>query len=197
MEDIQDKIEDLLMEAHHDVAKSYILYREKHKELRFIKERSEYIDECSVSKNNTATLSEVDENANVQNKNVATIEAETYKSLNKEIQRYKVTKKLQELFPDSELDKEYINDLAIKKIIYVHDEASSPVPKPYCGAFSLYPFLLHGTSSLDGLKTGAPTNLTSFCGQFNNLVFLLSSQYKGAVAFGEFFNVFYYYCVKE
>ena len=41
------------------------------------------------------------------------------------------------------------------------------------------------------------TNLISFCGQFNNLVFLLSSQFKGAVAFGEFFNAVYYYCTKE
>lgn len=195
IEEIQDQIEKVLSQlGYFDVARSYIVYREKHKELRFIKERSDYIDKCARSSENTATLSEVDENANVQNKNVATIEAETYKAFNKEIQRYKMRRKLQEIFP--EVADQYTKDLE-SKIIYAHDEASSPVPKPYCVAVNLYPFLLSGTSTLDGLKTKSPTNLNSFCGQFSNLVFLLSSQYRGAVSFGEFFNVFYYYCIKE
>lgn len=195
VEEIQDQIEGALFECgFFDIAKSYILYREKHKDLRFIKERSDYIDKCSESNENTATVSEVDENANVQSKNVATIEAEVYKGLNKEIQRYKMTKKLKKLYP--EVADKYIEDLE-SHIIYQHDEASSPTPKPYCVAVSMYPFLLHGTSTLDGLKSEAPKNLTSFCGQFNNLIFLLSSQFKGAIACGEFFNVFYYYCVKE
>lgn len=195
VEELQDQIEQALFECDHfDVAKAFILYRDKHKELRFLKERSNYIDECTLSNDNTATLSEVDANANVQNKNVATIEAEVYKTLNKQIQRYKMKKRLQKLFP--EVADQYEKDLE-SHIIYTHDEASSPVPKPYCVAVSMYPFLLHGTSNLDGLKSEAPKNLTSFCGQFNNLIFLLSSQFKGAVACGEFFNVFYYYCVKE
>ena len=195
VEELQDQIEQALYECDHfDVMKAFILYRDKHKELRFLKERSDYIDECTFSEANTATLSEVDANANVQNKNVATIESEVYKSLNKQIQRYKMKKRLQRMFP--EVADQYEKDLE-SHIIYTHDEASSPVPKPYCVAVSMYPFLLNGTSTLDGLKSKAPTNLTSFCGQFNNLIFLLSSQFKGAVACGEFFNVFYYYCVKE
>ena len=100
-----------------------------------------------------------------------------------------MTKKLKELYP--EVANWYIYDLE-HHWIYQHDEASSPTPKPYCVAVSMYPFLLHGTSTLDGLKSEAPKNLTSFCGQFNNLIFLLSSQFKGAIACGEFFNVFYY-----
>lgn len=195
VEELQDQIEQALFECgHFEVAKAFILYRDKHKELRFLKERSDYIDKCTLSNSNTATLSEVDANANVQNKNVATIEAEVYKSINKDIQRYKMKKRLMRLFP--EVADQYEKDLN-SHVIYTHDEASSPVPKPYCVAVSMYPFFREGTSNLDGLGTTAPTNLTSFCGQFNNLVFLLSSQYKGAVAFGEFFNAFYYYCVKE
>ena len=195
VEELQDQIEGALFECgFFDIAKSYILYREKHKDLRFIKERSDYIDKCSESNDNTATVSEVDENANVQSKNVATIEAEVYKTLNKEIQRYKMVKKLKEMYP--EVAEQYLYDLE-HHFIYQHDEASSPTPKPYCVAISMYPFLLHGTSTLDGLKSEAPKNLTSFCGQFNNLIFLLSSQFKGAIACGEFFNVFYYYCVKD
>lgn len=195
VEELQDQIEQALFECgHFEVAKAFILYRDKHKELRFLKERSDYIDKCTLSNSNTATLSEVDANANVQNKNVATIEAEVYKSINKDIQRYKMKKRLIKLFP--EVADQYEKDLN-SHIIYTHDEASSPIPKPYCVAVSMYPFFREGTSNLDGLGSTAPTNLISFCGQFNNLVFLLSSQYKGAVAFGEFFNAFYYYCVKE
>jgi len=195
VEELQDQIEGALFECgFFDIAKSYILYREKHKDLRFIKERSDYIDRCSRSDENTATVSEVDENANVQSKNVATIESEVYKTLNKQIQRYKMKKKLEHMYP--EVADQYEVDLE-HHIIYQHDEASSSIPKPYCVAVSMYPFLLHGTSTLDGLKSEAPKNLTSFCGQFNNLIFLLSSQFKGAIACGEFFNVFYYYCVKE
>ena len=195
VEELQDQIEQsLFICGHFDVMKAFILYRDKHKELRFLKERSDYIDECTFSNDNTATLSEVDANANVQSKNVATIEAEVYKSLNKQIQRYKMKKRLQKMYP--EVANQYEKDLN-DRIIYTHDESSSPIPKPYCVAVSMYPFLLNGTSTLDGLKSKAPTNLNSFCGQFNNLIFLLSSQFKGAVAVGEFFNVFYYYCVKE
>jgi ribonucleoside-triphosphate reductase len=195
VEELQDQIEQsLFICGHFDVMKAFILYRDKHKELRFLKERSDYIDECTFSNDNTATLSEVDANANVQSKNVATIEAEVYKSLNKQIQRYKMKKRLQKMYP--EVANQYEKDLK-DRIIYTHDESSSPIPKPYCVAVSMYPFLLNGTSTLDGLKSKAPTNLNSFCGQFNNLIFLLSSQFKGAVAVGEFFNVFYYYCVKE
>lgn len=195
VEELQDQIEESLFElGFFEEAKAFILYRDKHKELRFLKERSNYIDKCTMSNNNTATLSEVDENANVQNKNVATIESEVYKSLNKQLQRYKMKKRLSKMYP--EVAEQYEKDLE-SHIMYVHDEASSPVPKPYCVAVSMYPFLLKGTSTLDGLKSEAPENLSSFCGQFNNLIFLLSSQFKGAVACGEFFNVIYYYCVKE
>ena len=40
------------------VAKSYILYREKHKQARFIRERLDYMDRYSESSDNAATSSE-------------------------------------------------------------------------------------------------------------------------------------------
>ena len=64
-------------------------------------------------------------------------------------------------------------------------------------AVSLYPLVTEGSSTLDGLRTSPPKNLDSFCGQLTNTIFLLSSQCKGAVGIGEFFNFFDYYCVKE
>ena len=129
-----------------------------------------------------------------KNKNVATLEAELYKPTNMEVSRYRVTKKLKEL--NSPYADQYIKDLE-SHWLYKHDESSAPAIKPYCVAANMFPFLQKGTSTLDKLNTGAPKNITSFSGQFVNLVFLLSSQFQGAVAFGEFFNVFTYYCVKE
>lgn len=192
VEKLQDIVETQLMhEKHYDVAKAYILYREKHKDLRFIKERVDYMDNYAHSSENAATSSETDANANVAIKNVSNLDGEVYKTLNRQIQRYRMKKKLKEMFPD--VADSYEADLA-HHTIYVHDEASSPAVKNYCEAVSLYPLVMEGTSGLDGLKASAPKNLSSFCGQFCNLAFLLSAQCKGAVAFGEFFNVMDHYC---
>ena len=195
VEQLQDIVENQLMYDKYFVeAKAYILYREKHKDLRFIKERVDYMDNYARSGDNAASSSETDANANVAIKNVANLDGEVFKTLNRQIQRYRMKKKLKEIFP--EVADRYEDDLH-HHCIYVHDEASSPAVKNYCEAVSLYPFVLDGTSGLDGLGASAPKNLSSFCGQFCNLAFLLSAQCKGAVAFGEFFNVFDYYCVKD
>ena len=195
VEDIQDQVEELLMDYDYpQVAKEYILYRAKHKETRFIRDRINYMDRYSRSSDNAATSSETDANANVTMKNVANLEGEVYKTTNRIIQRQRMKDKLNELFP--EVAKQYEKDLN-HHIIYTHDEASTPVLKNYCEAVSLYPLMVNGVGEIDGITPKAPTNLNSFCGQFVNLAFLLASQCKGAVAFGSFFVAFNYYCVKE
>ena len=195
IEEIQNRIEDILMNNHHfKVAKAYIIYREKHREARFIKERIDYMNQYSQSTSNAATSSETDGNSNVSIKNVANLEGEVYKTTNRIIQRQRMKDKLKQMFP--EVAEQYEKDIN-HHIIYIHDEASTPVLKNYCMAVSLYPLMEHGTSTMDGLLASSPKNIDSFCGQFVNLVFLLSSQCKGAVGFGEFFNFFDYYCAKE
>ena len=195
IEDIQDSVvKSIIASGEWDVALAYHSYREKHKELRFIKERVDWIDKYMESKENAATSSETDANANVSIKNVANIDGEVYKSINRQIQRYRMTKQLEKQFP--EVAEQYVKDLE-HHIIYAHDEASSPAVKNYCEAVSLYPLLVEGTKGMDGLGTVAPKNLSSFCGQLVNLTFLLSAQCKGAVAFGEFFNFLDYFCVKD
>lgn len=195
IEDIQDDVvHSILLAGEWDVALAYAAYREKHKELRFIKDRVDWINGYVNSKENAATSSETDANANVSIKNVANIDGEVYKTVNRQIQRYRMTKKLAQMFP--EVAEQYEKDLN-DHIIYVHDEASSPAVKNYCEAVSLYPLLVDGTKGMDGLGTTAPKNLNSFCGQLVNLTFLLSAQCKGAVAFGEFFNFLDYFCAKD
>lgn len=195
VEEIQDKIENILMnDKFFDVAKAYILYREKHKQARFIRERIDYMDKYSQSNDNAATSSETDANANVTMKNVANLEGEVYKTTNRVIQRQRMKDKLNEMFP--EVAKRYEEDLN-HHIIYTHDEATTPVLKQYCMAVSLYPLMMEGVGNIDGITPSAPNDLQSFSGQITNLVFLLSSQCKGAVAVGEYFIALNYYIVKE
>lgn len=195
VEEIQNRVEKYLMDnKYFQAAKSFILYREKHKEDRILKDRLSYMMQYVNSKENAATSSEEDSNANVSVKNVANLNGETYKNTNRRLQRMWMRNKLKEMFP--EVASQYEKDLE-SHIIYTHDESSFPVPTNYCEAVSLYPLLMDGTSSMDGLRTTPPHNLNSFCGQLINLTFLLAAQCKGAVAFGEFFNFFDYFCVKE
>lgn len=195
VEEIQDKIEHILMHDNFfDVAKAYILYREKHKQARFIRERIDYMDKYSQSTENAATSSETDANANVTMKNVANLEGEVYKTTNRIIQRQRMKDKLHEIYP--EVAKQYEDDLN-HHIIYTHDEATTPVLKQYCMAVSLYPLMMEGVGNIDGITPSAPNDLQSFSGQITNLIFLLSSQCKGAVAVGEYFIALNYYIVKE
>lgn len=195
IEEIQNKVEDVLMnDKHFDVAKSYIIYREQHKQARFIRERLDYMDKYSQSNDNAATSSETDANANVTMKNVANLEGEVYKTTNRIIQRQRMKDKLNELYP--EVAKQYKEDLE-HHIIYTHDEATTPVLKQYCMAVSLYPLMMEGVGNIDGITPSAPNDLQSFSGQITNLIFLLSSQCKGAVAVGEYFIALNYYIVKE
>ena len=195
IEEIQNKVEDVLMnDKHFDVAKSYIIYREQHKQARFIRERIDYMNEYSQSNENAATSSETDANANVTMKNVANLEGEVYKTTNRVIQRQRMKDKLNEMYP--EVAKKYEEDLN-SHIIYTHDEATTPVLKQYCMAVSLYPLMMEGVGNMDGITPTPPNDLQSFGGQVTNLIFLLSSQCKGAVAVGEYFIALNYYIVQE
>jgi ribonucleoside-triphosphate reductase len=195
IEEVQNKVEDVLMnDKHFDVARSYIIYREQHKQARFIRERIDYMDEYSQSNENAATSSETDANANVTMKNVANLEGEVYKTTNRVIQRQRMKDKLNEMYP--EVAKKYEEDLN-SHIIYTHDEATTPVLKQYCMAVSLYPLMMEGVGNIDGITPTPPNDLQSFSGQVTNLIFLLSSQCKGAVAVGEYFIALNYYIVQE
>lgn len=195
IEEIQNKVEDILMnEKHFDVAKAYIIYRNKHEESRFIRERIDYMSNYADSDDNAASSSETDPNANVTQKNVANLDGEVYKTKNRIIQRQRMKDELNVLYP--EVAKQYEIDVE-NHIIYPHDEASVPTLKFYCQADTLYPLMTEGVGNIDGVTPGPPNDLQSFSGQITNLTFLLSSQCKGAVAFGEYFIALNYYIIAE
>ena len=154
-----------------------------------IDNRLSFIDHY-IAAQNAASGSEVDSNANVTHKTLATLEAELYKPLTIELNRAKVCAKLTERFGES-VAEQYRQDLK-DHLIYVHDESSL---KPYCASISLYPFILEGTKSVGGVS-GAPKNLQSFCGGFVNLVYQIASNFAGAVATVEFLHMFDYFARK-
>ena len=195
VETIQMEVEKILMDlAPYDVAKAYIIYRNKHEESRFIRERIDYMSNYADSDDNAASSSETDPNANVTQKNVANLDGEVYKTKNRIIQRQRMKDELNVLYP--EVAKQYEIDVE-NHIIYPHDEASVPTLKFYCQADSLYPLMTEGVGNIDGVTPTPPNDLQSFSGQITNLTFLLSSQCKGAVAFGEYFIALNYYIVTE
>lgn len=195
VEEIQDFVEDTLMEFKwFDVARAYIKYRGNHAEERARNARIQYMKDYQINGENAATSSASDPNANMNLKNVANMESEVYKFENRKTQRAMLYDEICKLY-GKDLAEQYLKDLE-SHIIYSHDEASTPVIKNYCEAVTLYP-LLEGTGSLDGTSTKAPTHLDSFCGQLINATFLLASQCKGAVAFGEFFNFFDHFAVMD
>ena len=155
-----------------------------------LSQKLDFITEYKKAKN-AADGSKMDANANVTQKNIATMEQELMKDFFVQINRAKVSQKIAELFGQSMAD-EYIRQIEAHEI-YVHDETSL---KPYCVSVTMYPFLREGLTKLGG-ESKAPKHLASFCGSFINFVFAVSSQFAGAVATVEFLTYFDYFARKD
>ena len=176
VEDIQDRVERLLMEMNPKVAKAYILYREKAKKAREkVTYKLKFIDNY-INSDNTANAT-IDDNSNVANRNIAVLNSEIHKEDNREVNLRMLRDKVKELYPEFNYKQ---MDIDFDTIAYLHD-SSSQIGMPYCVAISMYPFLINGIKDLGGLSV-APKNIDSFCGMFVNLVFAVASQFKGAVA---------------
>ncbi len=144
-----------------------------------------------INSKNAASGSLVDPNANVTQKNIATLEAEINKDINIQVNRRLIYNKIKLEF-DEDTANEYIRQIEAHEI-YIHDETSL---KPYCVSISMYPFLLDGLTNMGG-ESKAPKHLSSFCGSFVNLIFAISSQFAGAVATVEFLMYFDYFAKKD
>lgn len=187
VEDIQNQVEVALMaERYYAVAKSYMLYRQKHLEDREVRDKLKFlIDYCDAK--NAASGSKYDSNANVENKNMATLIGELPKSNFIRLNRRMLTDRLKEMY-GKELADKYIQ-LLNNHYIYKNDETSLA---NYCASITMYPWLISGTNSIGG-NSKAPTNLKSFCGGFVNMVFMVSSMLSGACATPEFLMYMNYF----
>ena len=129
----------------------------------------------------------------MERKSIATLETELFKEDAVALNRLAMYRKLSELY-GIDLAEEYLRQLE-EHDIYRHDE-TAVVGKPYCASVTLYPFLLHGNTSIGG-TSDAPKNLASFTGAFVNLVFALASQFCGAVSTPEWLSYMDYFIRKE
>ena len=191
VEDIQNQVEVALMsERHFKAAKAFMIYRKKHEEDRETADKLRFlIDYCNSA--NPATGSKYDSNANVENKNIATLIGELPKQGFIRLNRRLLCDKIKEMFGKETADR-YIY-LLKNHYIYKNDETSLA---NYCASITMYPWLLGGTKSIGGNST-APTNLKSFCGGFVNMVFIVSSMLSGACATPEFLMYMNHFLEKE
>ncbi len=187
VEEIQNQVEESLMkEGFYHVAKSFMLYRQRHTEDRETMEKLNFlVDYCHAE--NAATGSKYDANANVEHKNIATLIGELPKASFIRLNRRLLTDRIKKMY-GKELSNRYL-ELLTKHFIYKNDETSLA---NYCASITMYPWLIGGTTSIGGNST-APTNLKSFCGGFANMVFMVSSMLSGACATPEFLMYMNYF----
>lgn len=133
---------------------------------------------------NAATGSQFDSNANVTTKNIATLTCEIGKKDIIDINRKITVDYITKLYGE-DVGQQYLDDLKNHKI-YRHDETSL---FPYCCSISLYPYLLNGLKGLGG-SSDVPKHANSYIGGMINLIFLVASQFAGAVAIPEFLTYF-------
>lgn len=180
VEDIQNQVEVALMSLKHfKAAKEFMIYRKRHEDDRETADKLRFlIDYCNAA--NPATGSKFDSNANVENKNIATLIGELPKQGFIRLNRRLLCDKIKSMYGKETSDR-YLY-LLNNHYIYKNDETSLA---NYCASITMYPWLLAGTKSIGGNST-EPTNLKSFCGGFVNMVFIVSSMLSGACATPEF-----------
>ena len=187
--EIRRQVEDALMSFNKKVAKAY---SQKYEDRRPRQKKQDFI-RAYIDAKNAATGSKYDSNANVSNKNIVTLGQELYKEDNIKQNRYILCDKIKKMY-SKKLSEQYIKDLE-SHVLYKHDESGTP-GYPYCVAITMYPFLVDGLKGLGG-ESIAPTDLKSFCGEFINLVYSVSSQFMGAVATPEFLMYMDYFIRKD
>lgn len=191
--EIRRQVEEALMSVNKKVARAYIKnYEEKEGKDKTLKTDSDFIRDY-INASNASTGSKYDSNANVENKNVVTLGQELHKGKNIQQNRYIMQNKIKALY-SKKLANQYIKDLE-SHVLYKHDESGTP-GYPYCVAITMYPFLIDGLKNLGG-QSNAPTDLKSYCGEFINLVYSVSSQFMGAVATPEFLMYMDYFIRKD
>lgn len=191
--EIRRQVEEALMSVNKKVARAYIrTYEERNENTKALKRDSDFIRDY-INASNASSGSKYDSNANVERKNVVTLGQELHKGKNIQQNRYIMHNKIKALY-SKKLADQYLNDLN-SHVLYKHDESGTP-GYPYCVAITMYPFLTDGLKNIGGQST-APTDLKSYCGEFINLVYSVSSQFMGAVATPEFLMYMDYFIRKD
>lgn len=170
VEDIQDSVEVVLIQAGYiDVAKSYMVYRKQHENLRQLKETSiDYknvinnylkINDWRVKENSTVTYSV----GGLILSNSGAVTANYW---------------LSEIY-----DKE-IADAHRNADIHIHDLS---MLTGYCAGWSLKQLITEGLGGVTGKITSAPAaHLSTLCNQMVNFLGIMQNEWAGAQAFSSF-----------
>ena len=170
VEDIQDSVEIVLIQAGYiDVAKSYMVYRKQHENLRQIKETNiDYknvidnylkINDWRVKENSTVTYSV----GGLILSNSGAVTANYW---------------LSEIY-----DKE-IADAHRNADIHIHDLS---MLTGYCAGWSLKQLITEGLGGVVGKITSAPAaHLSTLCNQMVNFLGIMQNEWAGAQAFSSF-----------
>ena len=170
VEDIQDSVEVVLIQAGYiDVAKSYMVYRKQHENLRQIKETNiDYknvinnylkVNDWRVKENSTVTYSV----GGLILSNSGAVTANYW---------------LSEIY-----DKE-IGDAHRNADIHIHDLS---MLTGYCAGWSLKQLITEGLGGVTGKITSAPAaHLSTLCNQMVNFLGIMQNEWAGAQAFSSF-----------
>ena len=132
VEQIQNQVETALMaERYYKVAKAYIIYRQEHTEDREVRDKLQFLMNYCEAKN-PATGSKYDANANVENKNIATLIGELPKHNFIRLNRRLLTDRLKEMY-GKEVSDRYL-ELLDRHFIYKNDETSLA---NYCASIAI------------------------------------------------------------
>ena len=170
LEDVQDAVEVVLIQAGFiDVAKSYMVYRKQHENIRQIKETSiDYknvidnylkINDWRVKENSTVTYSV----GGLILSNSGAVTANYW---------------LSEIY-DAEIANAHRN-----ADIHIHDLS---MLTGYCAGWSLKQLIQEGLGGVPGKITSAPANhLSTLCNQMVNFLGIMQNEWAGAQAFSSF-----------
>ena len=170
VEDIQDSVEDVLVQAGYaDIAKSYILYRKQRERLRNLKSTvldykelvNSYVkvSDWRVKENSTVTYSV----GGLILNNSGAITANYW---------------LSEVYDDE------ISSAHRNADIHIHDLS---MLTGYCAGWSLKQLILEGLGGVVGKITSAPaSHLSTLCNQMVNFLGIMQNEWAGAQAFSSF-----------
>lgn len=146
-----------------------------------------------INSNNVANAS-IDDNSNVNNKNVSVMLSESRKPLNKLISRNKLYIEMKEQF-GIDVANEWLK-LQINGALYEHDSQDSSY-RPYCYAFSLKPIVEKGLFFANDMKGKPAQHLDTFNSHVKEFVALATNQQSGAVGIPDYLIYSFYFWKKD
>lgn len=146
-----------------------------------------------INSNNVANAS-IDDNSNVNNKNISVMISESRKPWNKLFSRNKLYLELKQEFGKETADRWL--ELQINGALYEHDSQDTSF-KPYCYAYSLKDMVEKGLYFVKDMKGQPAKHLDTFNSHVKEFVSFASNQQSGAVGIPDYLIYSFYFWKKD